>query len=261
MNVGTGGSAGTVVAHRKVADGYEGARDYLNTCHRMSTCRYVHWILEDPAACTAPIPITPTHFSMRSECANEMNVGTGGSAGTVVAHRKVADGYEGATRAIACRPAVTFIGFSKTRQPVQRRYRSLRLQHLQTHCGGSACDARNQFQSSCFQLTRALRTHLCHRQISHVDLPLRSLDSRRPGSLYSADTDHSDSSTCSLRCDVKVAEVGVDPLRRKRLRRTESVSVLLLSADAFIGFSKTRQPVQRRYRSLRLQHLQSPICR
>jgi hypothetical protein len=35
-------------------------------------------------------------FSMRSECANEMNVGTGGSAGTVVAHRKVADGYEGA---------------------------------------------------------------------------------------------------------------------------------------------------------------------
>ncbi|GAA5953803.1 hypothetical protein JCM8115_004161 [Rhodotorula mucilaginosa] len=33
---------------------------YLNTCHRMSTCRYVHWILEDPAACTAPIPITPT---------------------------------------------------------------------------------------------------------------------------------------------------------------------------------------------------------
>ncbi|GAA5985057.1 hypothetical protein JCM10908_002504 [Rhodotorula pacifica] len=29
---------------------------YLNTCHRMSTCRYVHWILEDPAACTAPLP-------------------------------------------------------------------------------------------------------------------------------------------------------------------------------------------------------------
>ncbi|GAA5878031.1 hypothetical protein JCM3774_005986 [Rhodotorula dairenensis] len=30
---------------------------YLNTCHRMSTCRYVHWILEDPAACTAPSPV------------------------------------------------------------------------------------------------------------------------------------------------------------------------------------------------------------
>lgn len=33
---------------------------YLNTCHRMSTCRYVHWILEDPAACTAPILVAPT---------------------------------------------------------------------------------------------------------------------------------------------------------------------------------------------------------
>jgi mRNA (2'-O-methyladenosine-N6-)-methyltransferase len=21
---------------------------YLNTCHRMDTCRYVHWVLEDP---------------------------------------------------------------------------------------------------------------------------------------------------------------------------------------------------------------------
>lgn len=21
---------------------------YLNTCHRMTTCRYVHWVLEDP---------------------------------------------------------------------------------------------------------------------------------------------------------------------------------------------------------------------
>ena len=35
-------------------------------------------------------------FSMRSECANEMNVGTGGSAGTVFSHRKVANGDEGA---------------------------------------------------------------------------------------------------------------------------------------------------------------------
>ena len=35
-------------------------------------------------------------FGMRSECANEMDVGTGVSAGTVFSHRKVADGYEGA---------------------------------------------------------------------------------------------------------------------------------------------------------------------
>lgn len=29
---------------------------YLNTCHRMSTCRYVHWVLEDPLACQASVP-------------------------------------------------------------------------------------------------------------------------------------------------------------------------------------------------------------
>lgn len=40
--------------------------------------------------------VSERDFGMRSKCANEMNVGTGGSAGAVFSHCKVADGNEGA---------------------------------------------------------------------------------------------------------------------------------------------------------------------
>lgn len=39
--------------------------------------------------------ISERDLGVRSEGANEMNVGTGGSAWAVFAHRKVADGNEG----------------------------------------------------------------------------------------------------------------------------------------------------------------------
>lgn len=37
-----------VQALRSHTDTSLGDCSYLNTCHRMETCRYVHWVLEDP---------------------------------------------------------------------------------------------------------------------------------------------------------------------------------------------------------------------
>ncbi|KAA1109381.1 hypothetical protein PGTUg99_036989 [Puccinia graminis f. sp. tritici] len=43
---------------------------YLNTCHRMDTCRYLHWMVEDPLAFPTPAPTSESDALVKSQTAS-----------------------------------------------------------------------------------------------------------------------------------------------------------------------------------------------